>query len=126
MPSKQTSMPVKGGFEVVEILRTQQPYIADMQLSSTPIVALTAQMMTEYTVKFHFAKGFDDVLWKPFGRADLHRVLMYWGTHGRRAVPRHGVLQTPMTGGRVPIRSGRAQWGFGVRRRQYNGPKSLL
>lgn len=119
-------MPVKGGFEVVEILRTQQPYITDMQLSSTPIVALTAQIMTESTVKFHFAKGFDDVLWKPARKVDLHRVLMYWSTHGRRAVPRHGVLQTPMTGGRVPIRSGRAQWGLGLRWRQYNGPTSLL
>lgn len=115
-------MPVKGGYEVVEILRTQQPYIADMQLSSTPIVALTAQRMTEYVVQMHFAKGFDDVLCKPVQRMLLHRVLMYWSS--RRVTPRHGVLRNPMIGGRVPIRSGRAQWGGW--RKAYKGPTSLL
>lgn len=117
-------MPVKGGIEVVSILRTQQPYIADMQLSSTPIVALTAHLMGGDEVEMYFRKGFDDVLSKPVRKQDLHRVLMYWSTYGRRVVPRHGVLRTPMTGGRVPMRSVKAQWGLSSKR--HGGPKSLL
>lgn len=115
-------MPVIGGVEAVSILRTFPPYTTDPILSSTPIIVMSPPMLNADRQKCT-QWGFDDMLSKPLRETHVRKMLMYWSA--RRVVPRHGVLQGPAVGGRVPIPAARAEWGL-VGLRGFRGPRSLL
>jgi signal transduction histidine kinase/DNA-binding response OmpR family regulator/HPt (histidine-containing phosphotransfer) domain-containing protein len=62
-------MPRMNGYETAEILRAQG--------FSRPIIAMTAGILSGEWERYK-AAGFDDVLLKPFKRADLEKMLQKW------------------------------------------------
>ncbi|CEN62732.1 hypothetical protein ASPCAL09363 [Aspergillus calidoustus] len=119
-----TAMPVMGGIEATNILRTQPPFATDPKISTTPIIALAAHLLRSQIDSGWFQeRGFDDVLQKPPKASKMRQLILYWSR--RRVVPRHGALTVPRTGNMVPLPMAMVPWG-GSPLRAYRGPRSLL
>ncbi|RDW93446.1 response regulator [Aspergillus mulundensis] len=119
-----TAMPVMGGIEATNILRTQAPFTKDHNITTTPIIAMTAHIYRpQIDGGLWRERGFDDVLLKPPRPAKLRQMILYWSR--RRVMPRHGDLAVPRTGNMVPLSPAGAPWGPSPLR-AFKGPRSLL
>ncbi|KAL4983719.1 CheY-like superfamily [Aspergillus falconensis] len=118
------AMPVMGGIEATNILRTQPPFITDPTISTAPIIAMApSSPRGRGEAEQWLRKGFDDVLPKPARPVSLRQMMLYWSR--RRIVPRNRSLPAPWTGNMVPVPAGLVPWGASPLRR-YKGPRSLL
>ncbi|KAL6229751.1 CheY-like superfamily [Aspergillus navahoensis] len=119
-----TAMPVMGGIEATNILRTQPPFASDTKISTTPIIAMTpSNPRIRGEAKQWLRNGFDDVLPKPVRPVTLRQMMLYWSR--RRIFPRQGSPSAAGTENIVPIPAGLVPWGPSLLRR-YKGPRSLL
>ncbi|KAL4911400.1 hypothetical protein BDW74DRAFT_7958 [Aspergillus multicolor] len=119
-----TAMPVMDGIQATNILRTKAPFTTDQQITTTPIIAMTAHSYRpQLDGGWLRDGGFDDVLLKPPRPTKLRQMLLYWSR--RRVVPRHGVLAVPTTGNVVPLPPAAAPWDSSPLR-AFKGPRSLL
>jgi DNA-binding response OmpR family regulator len=117
-------MPIMGGIEATNIIRTHAPFATDPKTSSTPIIAMTAHLLRSQIDSGWFQeRGFDDVLQKPPRIPKVRQLIAYWAR--RRVVPRGGALPVPATGNMVPIPPVMVPWGVSPLR-AYRGPRSLL
>ncbi|KAJ0415239.1 CheY-like superfamily [Aspergillus carlsbadensis] len=118
------SMPVMGGIEATNIIRTQPPFATDPTISMTPIIAMTAHtLQAQINSGWFQGRGFDDVLQKPARVGRVGQLILYWSR--RRVVPRQGALAVPHTGNMVPLPPAAVPWGISPLR-AYRGPRSLL
>ncbi|KAL4948386.1 hypothetical protein BDW69DRAFT_198925 [Aspergillus filifer] len=108
--SSRVAMPVMGGIEATDILRTRQPFTSDPSIPSTLIIAIIARPICSEDARLR-SKGFDDVLRKPFRKEALLRMLGYWAR--TRVVPRSGGAPVIGLGPTEPgpVRGGRLQYG---------------
>ena len=67
-------MPEMDGYEATESIRQWE---AEQQMGHTPIIALTANVLTADRAKC-FEVGMDDFLAKPIKMANLHKTLVHW------------------------------------------------
>ncbi|KAF9890893.1 hypothetical protein FE257_005469 [Aspergillus nanangensis] len=107
------AMPVMGGQEVLQILRTQRPFVDDPILQNTPVIIMTAHKMLGDN-QIWISRGASDVLSKPMRQDFLRRMLLRWSR--REVVP-------AVPGGNRVVR--RPVWGP-MPLRAYRGPRSLL
>jgi signal transduction histidine kinase/CheY-like chemotaxis protein len=84
-------MPVMDGLDATGVIRQ---YEAQRDLKPTPIIALTANAMSEDRERC-LEVGMDDHLAKPFGRAQLAALLERWAPHWRE--PRRARRNPPDT-----------------------------
>ncbi|KAL4915261.1 CheY-like superfamily [Aspergillus aurantiobrunneus] len=116
------SMPVMGGHEATSIIRTQPPFIHDPAVSTTPIIALSANFFS--SAARNGSIGFDDTINKPIRPERLRRLLLFWSK--KRVVPRpDGALPVQRSGNTVPVPPAAVPWGPALLR-GYRGPRSLL
>lgn len=105
---KQTSMPVMGGLEATNIIRTQPPFSTDIRLRTTPIIGLVAHALLR-DQEILKGRGYDDVITKPFRLSVIKQILL------RRSQWELSSSRTSMvpTWGPYPLRA-------------YRGPRSRL
>ncbi|KAL4881632.1 CheY-like protein [Aspergillus karnatakaensis] len=115
-------MPVLDGYKTRNIIRTQQPFISDPLIASTPIVLMKAHAMIGDT-KMAADRGFDDILIKPIFFQRLKKLIIFWSQNRVGAGAGAGIGIAG--GGKVVPLPPTAQWGpFPLR--AFLGPKSLL
>ncbi|KAL3441083.1 CheY-like superfamily [Aspergillus insuetus] len=119
-----TAMPIMGGIEATNIIRTHAPFTTDPKISTTPIIAMTAHLLRSQIDSGWFQeRGFDDILQKPAKVPKVRQLIVYWSR--RRVVPRGGALPVPPVGNMVPLPPVMVPWGVSPLR-AYRGPRSLL
>lgn len=106
-------MPMMGGIEATNIIRSQAPFVNNRKLRMTPIVALTAHALLGDNQRF-IAKGFDNTLPKPIRSRRLNDLLLQYSRY--QPVP---------AGPGSPTTKMEPAWGpFPLRR--FRGPRSRL
>ncbi|KAL2814879.1 CheY-like superfamily [Aspergillus cavernicola] len=121
------SMPIMGGFEATNIIRTQPPFTTDPKIPFTPIIAMTASQMRDESALL-VGRGFDDSMTKPVRSSTLRKLILFWSRGFVAPTIRQGPGQlgvvVPRTGNFLPLPPA-AQWGpFPLR--PFSGPRSLL
>lgn len=109
-------MPVMGGLEVLENIRTKRPFIEDPILQNIPVVLMTATHMTG-DLQRYLNRGANDIFAKPVRINRIRQLLLRWS---RREVVPLPYGQLPGPGVKM-----RPVWGP-MPLRGYRGPKSLL
>ncbi|KAL4923868.1 response regulator [Aspergillus undulatus] len=88
------AMPIMGGLEAAQIIRTQAPFSIDPAICSTPIVGMCSTGLRADHARF-IAQGMDDILVKPWTVHDVRRLIAWWSR--RQLLPRIGEGTVPRT-----------------------------
>lgn len=113
-------MPVMGGREVLEDIRTKRPFIDDPIIQTIPIIVMAPGFFGSDYQRW-LDLGANDIIPKPFKSRDLRQVLLRWSRR-ELAPPFYGNMPGPGAGRGVMMRP---VWGP-MPLRGYRGPRSLL
>lgn len=118
--NKKMAMPVIGGREVLENIRTKRPFIDDPIIQTIPIIVMGPHLFrSDYQRWRDF--GVNDVIPKPIKFRYIRQVLLKCSRR-ELAPPFHGNMPGPGAGRGVMMRP---VWGP-MPLRGYQGPRSLL